>query len=327
MNVNSLIEDIKETISEDKVYYNHKHILIIGANNSGKSKIIKNVIRDLKEQKILYFIDSPNRTITTERTEFRTFSDLTIDEIVKKRIQDKYFNKVDIFTDSFGNEIVLSELFDNFEEYRKLFREILGIEIHIEKNKLQPDNGEQSLNIVDIKDGQTIYFGDNELELISDAQHSMIRILMELNFAYKSGCRVIFIDEFDMNLDYINAGDFIEKLKERYPELRFIISAHSLYTVLGANNFDIIKIIKKYETVGDNPYVRFDSNDLDNTEIIDKKLFRRDYLENDVDIILSNSLKNAILGKTVDISELNKLDNLSIRQKVIHDYILKRKKL
>lgn len=329
MNVSKLIEKIIESILNEENYYKYEHLLIVGENNSGKSKILKSVIKGVKSKNV-YFIDSCNRKIVTERNNFNTFSDISINDITEKRIEDKYFNKLDVFTDNYGGEIVLNELIDNIEKYNNLFQEILGISACIKENSYQLEQKQgmegTEINIVDSKNDISVYIDGTELELLSDAQQSMIRILMELNFAYNQGCRMIFIDEFDMNLDHINSADFIEKLKKKYVDAKFIVSAHSLYTVLGANNFDIVKIIKKYEKIEENLFTIFDSNELDNIEIIDKKLFRRNYIENELDIKLSNILKHAILGQDVNIDELGQRSDLSLRQRVIYDFIAERVK-
>lgn len=112
MNVRVIIEEIKKSLDEDRNYFKHKNIMLIGENNSGKSKIIKTLIRDLlKKQKKIYFIDSPNRNIPTRRSDLHTgFDQLDLIEIVKTRIQDKYFNREDIFDDNHRKEIVLKRL-------------------------------------------------------------------------------------------------------------------------------------------------------------------------------------------------------------------------
>lgn len=329
MNVEGVIEDLIETLIKDKNYFKYKDILIVGENNSGKSKIIKEIIKRLKDEdnfkNKLYFIDSPNRKILTERTGFSDFSKLKLEEIVDARVQNKNFNKKDVFTDSYGSEVILNEIIEHFDDYLELFKKVLDINLSIEKfnYELNQNGVSESLNITDDKDGTKIYLDEEELDIVSDARQSMIRILMEINFAFKQGCKCILIDEFDMNLDYINAGKFIEKLKDIYPGIRFIITAHSIYTILGANDIDVIKIVKGYEKIEDNECILFDGNDLDNIEIIDKKIFVRAFKENTTDTILSEMLKNCILQKDVDLNNLD-INKLSFRQKVVYDFISER---
>lgn len=329
MNVKSVTKNLIEILTNDKNYFKYKNILIVGENNSGKSKIIKDIIKGLKDEDNfkgkLYFIDSPNRRILTERINFVDFSKLKLDEIVDARIQDKNFNKRDIFTELYGSEVILNEIINHLDDYSKLFKEVLDINLRIEKSNYELNQNEVAnhLNITDDKDGTKIYLDNEELEIVSDARQSMIRMLIEVDFAFKQGCKCILIDEFDMNLDYVNAGKFIEKLKDIYPNVRFIITAHSIYTILGANDIDVIKIVKSYGNIGENECILFDGNDLDNIEIIDKKIFVRAFKENKVDITLSNMLKNCILQKNVELNNLD-INKLSVRQKVVYDFISER---
>ncbi|MEK4517859.1 hypothetical protein NSS64_21425 [Paenibacillus sp. FSL H8-0122] len=306
-------------INEGRKIFKYNHLIIVGENNSGKSKMLRDLMKEIGKKSI-YFIDSTNRTIPNKRTEIRkSFGDLKIDELLSTRLKEENFNSRDIFTDLDGNELVLNELFVNFDKYKLLFNEILKIEIA----KLTEET-----QLSDITQNEEfITFNGDKLDVISNGIQAMARITMEVEFAHCSKCEMIFIDEINMNLDHKNSWIFIESLKAKYPEAKFIITCHSPYTLLGISDFDILKINKLYKDIDDNLIEIFDSNDLDNTEIIDRKIFRGERKRDEKDIILSNCTKLVILGEELhddQVTALKSLNGLSIRQEVILNYIKER---
>lgn len=317
MRLRDTMNKISESIIYEKNFFEHRNILIIGENTAGKSKTISSIVKDLwdKEQPI-YYICSWNRRIANKREEMKkTFKDIKPREVVCTRLESENFNS-DVFTSDLGMELVMNELYSNAPKYTLLFKDYLGVEVSASSREVDNFIFEDSLVI-----------NNESFENLSDAQVSMMRILMEVNFAYENNCKYIFIDEFDINLDHINSGRFLEWLKEKYGGLIFIISAHSLYTVLNLRDFDIIKIKKNYTTKEQNLCVFFDSNDLDNVEIIDKKLFGNSYTTSEIDEQISSNLKSLLSHKKVDQSYINRLANsnkLTTKQKVVVNFIKER---
>ncbi|MBY0757040.1 hypothetical protein K5V21_16485 [Clostridium sardiniense] len=330
MNVVNLIDRIVNDLKSNKNYYSYRHALIVGENNSGKSKVIKGIINKLKDSKEykdkIYFIDSKNRRITVEISGFTKLSDLKTHDIIENRVDDKNFNKEDVFLGNHKSEVILNELIENSEEYKELLKNILDVDFRTSQDRgSENDEEEYVFATSDDKDGIEIYLNDESLYKLSDALQARLRMLVEVNFASKAGCELILIDELDMNLDHKNSGIFIEKLKEKYSNIRFIVSAHSLYTVQKTKDFDVIKIIKSYESVDKNPYQIFDGNDLNDIESIDKNIFNTNRFEDEKDIALSNLVKDCISGRKVSLDDIDE-NSLSIRQKVIYRFIEERSK-
>lgn len=330
MKLEDIIKKIEEDLINDKLYFKHRDLLIVGENTSGKSKIIKEVVKYLMENKVpVYFIDSCNRNIITkerERDIVYTFEKLDIEQVITERLKEKNFNKIDIFDGDSGIETALNEIIKNFELYEKLFNEIINITLE-KRKKEEGKDLDYFLSKDEERIDEEIYVNGEHLNIASDSQHAMMRILMEVNFAYQRGCKIIFIDEFDINLDYKNSADFINKLKDKYNDARFVIAAHSIYTVLNIDSFDVLKILKKYDTVDQNLCINFDSRDLDNVEIIDRKIFGSRENKNDIDILLSEALKFILSGVKIDRDVRKKIEaltDLSIRQRVVYEYIKER---
>ncbi|MBN9645572.1 ATP-binding protein [Terrisporobacter glycolicus] len=323
MNVKEVINLIVESVNQEKKIFKYKDMILIGENTSGKSKIIKECIKKMNYNDV-YFIDSNNRVILTDDTQ-RLMNDefckFKVQDIVRCRIKKDYFNKKDVFSEDSGGEIILGELINHNSKYTKLFFEVLEIDMVYE-------NLEESNFITD--EVEQVYINKTNLREISSGIQSMLRILMEVNFAYENKCKVIFIDEFNSNLDYNASADFFIRLRCKYPNIRFIISSHDIYTLKGVYDADIVRVYKHYEKVEENMCEFFDSNDLDNIEMIDRKLFTGTTDSNqkkEYDIILATLLKKVILDNNIETEEkqyLSEMDNLTLRQELIKNYILER---
>ncbi|MGU8702740.1 AAA family ATPase [Clostridium perfringens] len=324
MNVRNIIDLIINAINNNTKFLLYDDMILIGENTSGKSNIIKGVIKGLKDDKQIYFIDSRNRIIPTKGNIIDDeFSKFKIGSIIECRIKNDNFNKRDVFSDNSGEEVILGELIKNNSKYIQLFKEVLNIEMTYEK----------SIDLVQ-DDVEQIYIDKTNLREISSGVQSKLRILMEVNFASENNCKIVFIDEFNNNLDYKASADFFIKLRQKYPNIRFIITSHDIYTLKGVSNADIVKIYKGFEKIESNICEIFDINDLDNLEMIDRKLFSGSTERNQKDkkdIILGNALKLILSGNNLDSNIYDELcaidkDDLTLRQKVVRNYILERLK-
>lgn len=324
MNVRNIIDLIINAINNNTKFLLYDDMILIGENTSGKSNIIKGVIKGLKDDKQIYFIDSRNRIIPTKGNIIDDeFSKFKIGSIIECRIKNDNFNKRDVFSDNSGEEVILGELIKNNSKYIQLFKEVLNIEMTYEK----------SIDLVQ-DDVEQIYIDKTNLREISSGVQSKLRILMEVNFASENNCKIVFIDEFNNNLDYKASADFFIKLRQKYPNIRFIITSHDIYTLKGVSNADIVKIHKGFEKIESNICEIFDINDLDNLEMIDRKLFSGSTERNQKDkkdIILGNALKLILSGNNLDSNIYDELcaidkDDLTLRQKVVRNYILERLK-
>lgn len=321
MVVKDVVNIIKKSIIENINFFKYKDMIIVGENTSGKSKLLRDTIEALINNEV-YFIDCKNRLIPTKRgligDEFNKFK---IHEIVGIRIEKDNFNKKDIFSNDSESEIALGELIKNSSKYIKLFKEVLDVDMrHEDTTNFVQDEIEQ------------VYINSNKLREISSGVQSMLRILMEVNFASENKCKVVFIDEFNTNLDHKTSSEFFVKLRNKYVDMRFIITTHNIYTLRGVDNADVLKIYKDFEEADNNSCEFFDSNDLDNLEIIDRKLFSGTTERNKKgkeDILLANALKILLSGGTLDteiVHTLKLINNLTLRQKIVYNYIFERVK-
>lgn len=318
MNIKEVSNMMKQAIINETNLFKYKDIIIIGENTSGKSKLLKDIIKCV-EIKNIYFIDSKNRTIPTKQGMISDeFSKFEINEIVSYRGHKDNFNKKDVFSPDSGAEIALGELINHKERYITLFKDTLDIDM---KYEISDD-------FVDDPVEQITINGDN-LSLISSGVQSMLRILMEVDYASERGCKVIVIDEFNTNLDHTTSADFFIKLREKYSGIRFIITSHSIYTIRDVNDVDVIKIYKNFDSVENNACEFFDSNDLDNLEIIDRKLFsiNGEVKRDETDILLSNVLKLILCKSSINEElevKIKNIPKLNLRQEIIYNFIVER---
>lgn len=314
-----LIDKLGESIKKNNNFFQHKDIIIVGENNSGKSYVIKNILQELVEHDV-YFIDSNNRNIPIERKDIdSTFDKLEIREILKIRLKSNNFNKEDVFSEKGNNFVVLNELIINQIKYKKLFKEVLDIDLIIEEEISEGSLIEQAESEL------RILINNEDLSVISDGYQAMLRILMEVDFAYEKGVKNIVIDEFDMHLDHINPKEFINKLKNKYNEIRFILCCHSVYTILEVNEFDVIKIIKQYSKDKlENTYLNFDSNDLNNIEEVDRRLFNTSKKLTDNYIELNQLIKEFYINNEYNEELIKSLKSrkLSFRENIVIKHIM-----
>ena len=323
MNVKDIIELIKNSIVNDTKFFLYKDMILIGENTSGKSNIIKGAIKALNYEGV-YFIDSRNRVVPTKgATIGDEFGKFQVSDILKCRLKQNNFNKKDMFSDDSEGEVVLGELIKNSSKYIQLFKETLNIDMIYEStDEFVQDEGEQ------------IYIDNTILSEISSGIQSKLRILMETNFANENQCKMVFIDEFNSNLDNKASSDFFIRLRNRYPNIRFIITSHDIYTLRGVIDTDVVKIYKEFENPESNSCEIFDINDLDNLESIDRKLFGGVIgrtQKDEKDIFLGNALKLMLSENSIDPTVNIKLramseEELTLRQKAVRNYILERLK-
>ena len=319
MKIKEIVDLIYNSIYENRNFFWHMDVVIVGENKAGKSNLLKDIIKKIGFDKA-YFIDDKNRCIPSIRgLSSDKFDKFNASNVVEIRLNENNFNKCDVFSENSGSEVALEELISNKSKYISLFEEVLDIRLTIPEESNQGD-----IEVTDIV--EEIFFDNTNLIKISSGLQSKIRILMEVNYAYENGYKVVIIDEFNTNLDFKNSYLFFQQLKSKYSDIRFIITSHSIYTVKGIENIDVIKIYKQYEDIYDNVCEAFDGDDLDNLEIIDKKLFGGSNKTNEKDIELSNCLKNVVSNKEISEDEkkmINEIKDLTPRQKIVCEYIKK----
>ena len=263
--VKVLYGDIKNAIPFRK----HMNLILAGNNANGKSRMIKNILeQSLKDgQGEIYYIDSKNRVMTDgqimRQATAKKIEDLSIREIVQTRINSGIYTVKDRFTEQdSGGAVVFDTVYNNIDIYKKLYAECLGIIIEPKQKIL--NNGLGSI--------QTICVNKKcDLSEIASSEAARLRILFEVDYANNQGVKAIIIDEFDAYFSEQTTIDFLKILVERYPQIRFILVLHTLYSIINIEDFDVAVIIDRHDReVLKNDVEIYDGNNISTVEQVDK---------------------------------------------------------
>ncbi|MGD1834858.1 MAG: AAA family ATPase [Nitrososphaeraceae archaeon] len=319
MEINTIGNMIVDKIFDDiGCELNRDNYIIVGNNMKGKSKLISNIIRNNLKKEI-YFIDAVNRSIENHNPMGLFANILSSQEILEERVKKDVFNKKDVITNIYDSKLIFNEMIENGDDYFTMISEILGQEFELKKYETEIFLSSESEEST-IESSYKYSIGNEEYVDISSGLQALIRIIIELIYAKKSGVKLVLIEEIENHLDNRNCQKIIKFLVEKFSEMNFIISTHSPDVIIAAENFNIIKIIT------DNDIYIYDSYDFDDFDYVNRTLFTNLFRINNIsDIELGNYIRKLSAGgklNSSDIEKINGLDNLSVKQNVLKKYIL-----
>jgi ABC-type cobalamin/Fe3+-siderophores transport system ATPase subunit len=201
--IDRIVEEILK-IKED--------IIIVGDNSSGKSDILKSIIENLPQSEC-YYIDSCNRVFEYKNTLNTGDNLLKTEDILKARLEEENFN----LKDSFGTIGNIERYYSIYKtEFLSLINEFLEKDIIIEE-----ENGIKWDKVLKV-DGE-IY------EYLSNGYQAIFRIFLELIYATKvnKNIKTIIIDEITEFLSAKNEAKILNFLREKFQNIRFIVTTHS----------------------------------------------------------------------------------------------------
>lgn len=201
--IDRIVEEILK-IKED--------IIIVGDNSSGKSDILKSIIKNLPQSEC-YYIDSCNRVFEYKNTLNTGDNLLKTEDILKARLEEENFN----LKDSFGTIGNIERYYSIYKtEFLSLINEFLEKDIIIEE-----ENGIKWDKVLKV-DGE-IY------EYLSNGYQAIFRIFLELIYATKvnKNIKTIIIDEITEFLSAKNEAKILNFLREKFQNIRFIVTTHS----------------------------------------------------------------------------------------------------
>lgn len=321
--IQELVELIYEKTVADMDCFVHKSMVVVGNNSTGKSTLLKKLLgKVIKEDRSeFYYIDSQNRVVVNaSRAEMGIrYARFAVQTILKTRYNVDYFAKEDVFDATYsGGVVTFSELMADIEAYNELFHKF--VPCNLKKGSLMKDD---SL----IEGNETLFYKDSiEIGSISSSEAAKLRLIMEINYASKQGCKVVIIDEFDDHLDTENMISFMDKLKEHYPGLRFIFVIHNFEAIVRIDGFDAI--VFNNEETAPVALLQMDCDDI--TELGQVYKIRSKYIgkKKKSEIFLSECVSDIVkLGK---VNERNKeeilrteRDTLNAKERILYDYIVR----
>lgn len=258
-----------EAIKNTAPFRKHMNLILAGNNANGKSRMIKNILeQSLKEgEGDIYYIDSKNRVMTggksIQQATTKKLEDLSVKNIVRTRITPGIYTVKDRFTEQdSGGVVVFDAVYNNMNKYKRLYSESLGI--FIEPAQKIINNGLGSI--------QTICVNQKcDLSEIASSEAARMRILFEVDYAASQDVKVVIIDEFDAYFSERTTIDFLKVLVEKYPQIRFVLVLHALYSIINIEDFDVAVIIDRHERdVLNNDVEIYDGNNISTVEQVDK---------------------------------------------------------
>lgn len=298
----------REKIDEivERILKIEEDIIIVGDNSSGKSDILKGIVSNLPLNKC-YFIDSCNRIFEYNDTLSIEGKVPETQEVLKVRMKDENFNLKDSFG-VFGN---IERFYSRYEvEFLSLIKEFLNKDIII-----RDDNSRIAV--------RKILQVDNEIyEYLSSGYQAIFRIILEIIYATKTNdnIKTVVIDEITEFLSIKNEAKILNFLREKFPDIRFIVTTHSEDIISNTSKIRLVIIT-------DNNYEILDGDDFQtNIEIrrVFSNLFFKDEEEKeklDIESWLRKLYNKKIFEEweekdDFEIKQLEKLD-LTNSQKLI----------
>ena len=321
--IETVAEEIYLSVLNDTATFNHKNIVVVGDNASGKTTLVKLLLEKVKKEECsaCYFIDSLNRIVygaedRNQVTDIR-YSDYSPLEILKERSLGTYLSKEDIFPKANkGSLVTYSELIGNKEKYENLFNKFFECKLDMGSilGKGSIIGGNEILTV----NGRTI-------NSLSSSEAAKIRIIMEIEYASACECKVVIIDEYDNSLDPDNQIKFMTQLMHNYPQLRFIFVIHNFALLVQLSEMDAV-IYNNPDTAPIDINV-IDCDDI--TAIGEVNRIRTKYIgiKDKDEIFLSNCVSECIKnGKIADEHKniLIEVDRgtLTMKNRILYDYLV-----
>lgn len=304
--MNSL-DRISEKISDRELKYSDT--IILGDNSSGKSLLLKKIIKMAGDTDAVYFIDAVNRGFDISKVLKENRKLDYKKTIVNTRIQEEYFNLKDSFN-CFGTLTErIEQIYYPFEEkLQELFELLTGESFRIVDGSV--------LGEVEFRNGRG---------LLSSGFQAIVRILLELLFyqekavVEKTICQpLVIIDELDEFLSPGYAFKIFGFLKEKYSKMDFVVTTHSCDLVAGAIDCNLIVLDNAdYEVMDVNDY-----QSVSEVQIIFDRLFgmhlpQTSETENILRRLLNNKMNQAWTKEDQTKLERLQAENLTASQQLI----------
>lgn len=216
------VSDLSNILENGELEY--KDSIIIGDNSSGKSDVLKKILENDKKDQF-YFIDAVNRYFNIEQImPIKEEKIIYSNDIKKYRLDVDKFN----FDDSFyycGTPRSIEDFYLNFQgEIEALMSEFLDVSFSIQQGDL----------------GRKVYVSGREVDLSSGYQ-ALLRIFIEVIYYWHTkNYGVIVIDEIDEFLSVVNSGRIYTFLRQKFPDLNFIVTTHSADLIANAEKTNLI---------------------------------------------------------------------------------------
>ena len=297
------VNEISDTIL--KGTRERKNYVIVGDNSSGKSDVLREVIRkDLK--RTIYFIDSVNRTYDISKVELKgtSYKHVSFDyhKVIDTRLGENNFNIQDTFCVLAGIELLYAKY---SEQIKALLLEFLGIHLEVIQDGGGIVNAENIVNI------------DGERCSLSNGFQAIIRMISEILYFEEAMAEngetqgVVVIDEIDEYLSPRYSSKILDFLRSKFANITFVVATHSIDLVENVEDIELIVMEKNQYTLYSNDALK-DNGIIRN--IFARIFFHDRFTQPSSDDSIDNRLRillNRKIASEWDEKSQNELDEIS----------------
>lgn len=225
----SFLSEISKRIWNRELTY--ADTIIIGDNSSGKSLLLKLTVMEAGDTDSVYFIDAVNRGFDVRMAVKDNKKPEYKSSILKMRLDEEHFNVRDSFN-CYGTVTErIEQIYFLYEDrLQRLFERLTE-----DPFRIGPDH---VLGEVEFKKGKGT---------LSSGYQALVRLLLELLY-YQEQCitekhlehALVIIDELDEFLSPGYAYKIFPFLKEKFPQMEFVIATHSCDLVAGTQKANLI---------------------------------------------------------------------------------------
>ncbi len=307
------LDEISVMLAEQELRYTDT--VMIGDNSSGKSLLLKQLIQKMQDRRQeVYFIDAVNRSFDVKDVQREKRKPAYKPTILSTRLQENYFNLADSFSCYGTSTERIEEVYSAYEE------EVQALFCELTNERFEMLRYGDELREVAFIGG---------VGLLSSGYQALIRLLLELLYYREMGMEqrrvpnaYVVIDELDEFLSPRYAGKIWGFLKEKFPEINWVVTTHSCDLVACAKDANLIVLeAGRYEVMDVNDYAS-----LSEVQLVFGRLFgERKEPVSQTEEQLRRLFNNKISGiwTTEDEEQLQQLGHrpLSASQQVIYRQI------
>ena len=235
-----MVDNCINTILNKKMPY--ANCIIIGDNSSGKSEILRKVIKSQIRTGI-YFIDSVNRTFDISHVEIENdnYKNIKMDfeKVVSERIQPYNFNVQDSF-------LIFSRIEGLYMRYKSQMQDLIGefLDVTIDIRR----------EVIEVGVLENVLYINGEKMCLSSGYQAVLRIFIELLYfqdlvnSNNLSNPLVVIDEIDEYLSPKNSASIFNFLIQKFQNFRFLVTTHSSDLIKYTSDFNLFIINNsKYE--------------------------------------------------------------------------------
>lgn len=299
----SMIQELRKIFQNEELTYESS--IIIGDNSSGKSDVIRGIIKD-SITKNVYYIDSVNRYFSENQIMSLNPNEIIeySNDVVENRIKEDNYNFRDTFFYKGAPRAIEDFYLQYKDEVRALMQDFLQTKFEIKHNEVE---------------WQIIV--NDEVVKLSSGYQALLRIFLEITYFssfHEQG--IVVIDEIDEFLSAKNAGQIFNYLRKKFPQQRFVVTTHSADLIEKAQGVNLIVLHHtKYEILDAGDYASISQvyNLFQKTFLTKEGSSFKEQVDEELRILLNNKMSGIWKEQEEQLLQKLEKENLTKAQKLL----------